>query len=52
METDEGHAFQPLFMNDAVTAACSCGWTSMYSHAYEKYAKDDHVFHVECQDDG
>lgn len=32
---------------DAVTARCTCGWVGPYSHAYEKYAVEDHAFHVE-----
>lgn len=32
---------------DAVAARCSCGWVSPYSHAFEKYAVDDHTAHVE-----
>lgn len=43
---NDEHEFQPLIVNDAVTAGCSCGWVSAYSHAYEKYAEDDHVFHA------
>lgn len=48
------HEFIPLHSSDSVAdyvvAACSCGWTCAYTHAYEKYAEPDwrqHVEHVE-----
>lgn len=45
------HEFQPLHSRDSVAsyvvAACSCGWTGAYSHAFAKYAAEDHAFHVE-----
>lgn len=43
------HHFEPLHLNSAVTASCSCGWVSGYSHAYEKYAEPDWTFHVKCE---
>ena len=45
-----GHEFESLHMSDPfgeyVVAACSCGWTSAYTHAFEKYARPDHDWHV------
>jgi len=44
------HMFEALHMSDPfgpyVVAACSCGWTSSYTHAFEKYAQPDHDHHV------
>ena len=42
-----GHEFVPLHFGDAVTASCSCRWISGYSHAFEKYAAEDHDFHLQ-----
>lgn len=45
------HDFTPIHWSDAVAdyvvAACSCGWTGAYTHAFDKYARIDHDMHVE-----
>lgn len=46
------HTFQPLHFGDHVNAGCSCGWTGPYSHAFEKYAQEDHVDHVKYVSEG
>lgn len=44
------HTFTALHSSDSVadyvTAACSCGWTGAYTHAFERYARPDWVQHV------
>jgi hypothetical protein len=49
--TAADHEFVPLHSADSVAdyfaAACSCGWTGAYSHAAERFAREDHAFHVE-----
>ena len=43
----DSHMFEPLHpLEEAVTAGCSCGWVSAYSHAFEKYAEADFDFHA------
>lgn len=45
------HEFQPHYSVDHIAhywvAGCSCGWDSAYTHAAERYARDDWAFHVE-----
>lgn len=41
------HQFIPLHIAEGVSAACTCNWSSAYTHAYEKYALEDWEFHVE-----
>lgn len=41
------HKFVPMHVQGGVVAACTCNWASQYTHAYEKYAREDHEFHVE-----
>lgn len=48
--TDDSHTFIPVEMTshtgDYVLATCRCGWVSAYSHASERFAKEDYDFHV------
>jgi hypothetical protein len=46
----DDHTFTPLRVSPGVVAACSCGWTSAYTHAVTRYARDDHDFHVSLQE--
>ena len=41
------HEYTGLHLDGAVTASCSCGWVSAYAHAFDKYARGDHEFHVD-----
>lgn len=44
------HEYQPGFSFDHLghcwVAGCSCGWRSPYTHAFERYAREDHTFHL------
>lgn len=43
------HEFIPMHISGGVAAACTCNWTSAYTHASERFAREDHDFHVECE---
>lgn len=33
-------------VNDTFTPWCPCGWAGQYTHAAERFARDDWAFHV------
>lgn len=49
------HRFWPSHTADSIAdywiAGCTCGWHGGYTHASERFAREDFEHHVEMSDD-